>query len=480
MSDGARGARGARLTLGGQAIKFTVQLLSTVLLARLLGPGDFGTFAMAAAVTGFAALLSDFGLSTAAIQATSLSRAQRANLFWISAGIGLTLFAVFFAGAPLIESFYATSGITEVIRVMAVSFLLASMTSQFTAQLTRSLQFGRLAIVDITAQVCGLVAALLLALDGAGYWALVGQQLAVTAVVLLMSIVFARWVPGLPSRAPMKGLLQFAANSFGVQALSYASGNADSVALGKVGGADALGLYDRAYQLFKIPIQQIAAPLTRVALPILSRQQGDRTKMSRYVVSAQRAVAYVLGAAFCLGAALASPIIEIALGPNWTSAAPIFAVLALGGVFQVMGYVYYWSFLACGLTGLQLRYSIVTRALMILLIVVGAFGGAMGMAAAVSVGLAVNWAVLSAFPMRKTGLDVQAIVRTGLRATGVNAAVAGAVWVTDVFVLGALNPFLRIGIGLTLAALLYAALVWLVPPLRKDAIAIVRAARRRS
>lgn len=478
MSDGGRAARGARVTLGGQAIKFALQLTSTVVLARLLSPEDFGLFAMVLAVTGFAALLGDFGLSNAAVQAERISAEQRSNLFWISTSVGATLYLGFFLAAPLIEAFYRVEGLATVVRVMAIGFVLSALTSQFTAHLTRALSFGKLALIDISAQAAGLGLALLLAINGAGYWSLVGQQLAAAGTLFVLTAVLSRWRPLLPHRAPMRPLLTFAANSFGVQALSYVSGNVDSVALGRTSGPDALGLYDRAYQLFKIPVQQIAAPLTRVALPILSRQQSDRAVMSRYVIKAQLGMTYVLGAAFCLGAALASPVIELALGPQWTSAAGIFAILALGGVFQVMGYVYYWSFLACGLTGLQLRFSLVTRGLMIALIILGAFFGPLGVAVAVASSLALNWVVLSLFPMRRTGLDVGRIVRTGLRGIAVNVLMAVVVWCADFFLFHDLLHIARILIGVGIGALFYLVVAAIVKPVARDAKEIVHVVRR--
>lgn len=478
MSDGGRAARGARVTLGGQAVKFALQLTSTVALARLLSPEDFGLFAMVLAVTGFAALLGDFGLSNAAVQAEKISAEQRSNLFWISASVGAVLYLGFFFAAPLIEDFYRVDGLEVVVRVMAVGFVLSALTSQFTAHLTRALSFGRLALIDISAQAAGLGVAVILAINGAGYWSLVGQQLAAAGTLFLLTATLSRWLPVLPRRAPMRPLLTFAANSFGVQALSYVSGNVDSVALGRTSGPDALGLYDRAYQLFKIPVQQIAAPLTRVALPILSRQQSNRPAMSRYVVKAQLGMTYVLGAAFCLGAALASPVIELALGPQWTPAAGIFAVLALGGVFQVMGYVYYWSFLACGLTGLQLRFSLITRGLMVALIIAGAFFGPLGVAVAVASSLGLNWVVLSMFPMRRTGLEVGSIVRTGLRGIAVNVLMAMIVWGFDFIFFHDFIHIVRILIGVGIGALFYVLAAAAVKPIRRDAKEIVHLVRR--
>lgn len=480
MSDAHHASRGLKLTLSGQAAKFVLQLASTVVLARLLTPADFGLFAMVVALTGFAVLVADFGLSSAAVQASELSRQQKTNLFWINSVVGAVLFGTFWLLAEPIASFYSEPELTAIVRVLAFNFIVLGATAQFTANLTRELQFGRLIVADLSSQAIGFGSALTVALIGGGYWALVAQHLVSGAVLLLVSGAAVRWFPGLPRRAPMRNLLRFASHSLGVQALAYVSANIDSVVLGRVAGATQLGFYDRAYQLFKVPIQQIAGPLTRVALPILSRQQSDRALMSRYVVVAQAGIAYLLGAVFSLGAALATPVVLIVLGSQWLQSAGLFAILATGGLFQALGYVYYWAFLARGLSALQLRYSVLTRTLMIALIVVGAvMGGATGVAIAVSAGLALNWLILSIFPMRQSGLDTRSIVTVGLRAMALHICVSGIVACVDLLWMSELEAWIRLSIGLGLATALYVMAWYCFWPVRRDLKPVLRMVRMR-
>ena len=95
-------ARGAATTVGGQWIRFLIQLLTLAILARILNATDFGILSMVMAIAGIASLLGDFGLSMASIQARELSAAQRSNLFWINAALGALLsVGVFSVAVPI-------------------------------------------------------------------------------------------------------------------------------------------------------------------------------------------------------------------------------------------------------------------------------------------------------------------------------------------------------------------------------------------
>lgn len=102
------------------------------------------------------------------------------------------------------------------------------------------------------------------------------------------------------------------------------------------------------------------------------------------------------------------------LGPGWEGVVLPFAILVAGGVFQTMGYVYYWAFIIRGQTGVQLLSSFLTRSLMIVLILMAAPFGPAWTAGAVSLGLALHWVLLTVWPMRHTGLDIVGLVRSAM------------------------------------------------------------------
>ena len=428
MSVSGAAARGILVTLAGQWTKFALQFLGIIILARLLEPSDFGIYAMVLVFSSLATLLGDFGLSLASMQSATATPAQRSNLLWVSIVLGTTLAVLLFFLADQIAALYETPAVAGVARAMSVAFLLQAVAGQFRAELARSLRFRWIALAEVLAQVIGLLVAVALAANGGGYWALVLQQLATSTLILFVVVVAARWIPGLPSRTGgMVPLIRFAARAGSVQLLNFVTSNVDTVVLGRVSGPYSTGLYAQAFQITKLPLTQVAGPLTQVAVPILARVRGTAT-LARYVGLAQSGLAYVLGGAMILLTALATPAVAIVLGPGWEGVPPIIAALAVGGFFQALGYLYYWLFLAVDLTAIQLRVAIVSRTLMVLAIVVGASWGPVGVALGGSLGLALNWLGLTLFALPKVGVAVRPILISGFRPLIVLGPVGFAAW----------------------------------------------------
>ena len=410
-----RATRGAFATLGGQWGRFVVQLASLAILARLLTPGDYGIVSMVMAVAGLAYVVGDFGLSMAAVQAKSLSKGQSSNLFWLNTAIGLVLAFVVYAISSPLATFYGRQEIEDVAKALSVVFLISGLGAQFRAEATRQMKFVGMAYVDVVSQLGALIVAVVVALLGGGYWALVAQQITQSAITLLALALVSKWCPSWPNRrGRITGMLRFGANTSAVQIINYASSNFDSLLVGKTFGAEALGIYDRAFQLFRMPLQQVAAPITRVALPVLSGID-DNQLYNRYIVRAQLILSYSLGGVFFIAIALSGPILTLMLGDGWGAAVGIFQILAVGGIFQALGYVYYWVFLSRALTGLQLAYSVFTKSVMIALMIIGSFFGPAGVACGVSGGLFFHWLVLTIFAVPRAGVMVLPIIAVTVR-----------------------------------------------------------------
>ncbi|NMG46087.1 oligosaccharide flippase family protein [Aromatoleum toluvorans] len=465
-------ARGALLTMSGQACKLLLQFGGIVVLARLLAPGDYGLLAMVTAIVGIGEVLRDFGLSSASVQARSVSAAQRSNLFWINSAIGLLLALAVFAAAPAIAAFYGQPALQPIAQALAPTFLLNGLATQFRAQLNRDLRFGRLAAAEVGGQACGLVAGITLALRGHGYWALVAQQLGQAAATLLLLAVTSGWRPGLPSRgAGMGGFLRYGGNLMSTQLVVYLSRNIDTLLIGQRFGADLLGLYNRASQLLMLPLNQINAPATSIALPVLSRLHDDAGRYGRFLLHGQAVMLHVTVAIFAFAGAQAEPLIVLVLGPQWAPAVPIFRILAVGGAFQVAAQASYWVFLSKGLTGSNLRFTLVSRVLLIAGIVFGARWGTLGVATAGAVGVALAW-LGGLVWLRHSGAPVGAMGRNALRVMlayglcGLASAAASLRWG------GSLVERLAVGTAALAAAFVLVVAVW--PAFRRSVADILR------
>ncbi|HWI31640.1 MAG TPA: lipopolysaccharide biosynthesis protein [Microbacterium sp.] len=474
---GAVATRGAAVTFSGQIIRITVQLAGIVLLARLLSPVDYGVTTMVIAIIGVGEILRDFGLSSAAIQAKTLSAGQRGNLFWINVGIGAALTLVVAVLAVPIANFYDDDRLIAITLVLSSTFLFNGIATQYRADLNRRFRFGRLAGLEIFAQVVALGVALVLALWGWGYWALVAQQVLQALLQVLVLPFIGGWWPGLPKRGEqMKPLLTFGGGLVGAQVLNYASRNVDSLVIGRMFGAQSLGFYNRAFQLMLLPLNQINAPSTRVALPTLSRLGEQPARYAEFIAFGQTIMLNLVSFVLALSVAQAPAVIAISLGPQWGPSVPIFQILAVAGFFQAAAYSTYWVFLSQGLTTPYLWYTLATRPLVIGLIIVGSLWGVNGVAIAYAVGAALMWPVGCLWIARYSTAPVMRLFLNGLRILVVYGFAAAASFAAT-FAIPEEQTLVRILLGLAalVAALGLAALVF--PPFRRDVMGMLSARR---
>src|SRR5262249_4750258 len=165
--------RGGAVSVAMQYGNGVLQLVAAIVLARLLAPEDFGLVAILTVLTSFAPLLIDFGLGDATAQRSSITRAQVSSLFWLSAGIGFAIAVVVAVCSPLIAWLYREPRLETIAMCSAITFVLFGVSSQHLALLRRTLRFGTIAQIQISSTLVGTVVAIVLALCGFGYWALV-------------------------------------------------------------------------------------------------------------------------------------------------------------------------------------------------------------------------------------------------------------------------------------------------------------------
>jgi PST family polysaccharide transporter len=474
---GDRAARGTGVVLTTQLARTILQFGSVVILARLLTPEDFGLVAMVTAVIGIADLIRDFGLSSAAIQSAVLTDDERSNLFWANLGLGAGCALVIAAVQPLIVAAYGEPRLAPIVLAMAGIFVVTGANTQFQSDLRRKMRFGALATSDVVAQLAGIAVAVSVAAAGKGLWAIVFQQITVAVVALVINVANVRWNPGLPKRGvSLRRFFRFGGGLFATQGLTYLTKNVDNMAIGAVWGAGPLGLYSRAYQLLMMPLNQINAPMTGVALPVLSRVQDDEEVYARYVARAQLVACYLTATIFAVAAGLAVPIVAVLFGPKWDEVAPIFAILAIGGVFRSVQQIAYWIYLSRGLTGVQLKMVAWTRPIMIGIILAGLPWGPVGVAVGHSVAYFLFWVVSLWHVGRHGRVDSRMLFANARRAILLVSAPCGVVAFLATLLPVPAFAQLLIGCG---AALLFLSLVAAaVPAVRADAAVVVDFGRR--
>jgi PST family polysaccharide transporter len=269
--------RGAVATISASGVALSAQVISTVILARLLTPADFGVVTM---VTTISLLLSSFGLngfSEGIIQVEQIDHNTASNLFWINTGSGLVLAIAFAAAGTQLARFYRNPLVANVAIGLSVGIVVAATSVIHLALLKRAMRFAGVASNDVIGRVMNTAVSIALALKGYGYWALVGGIFAQQFSVALGAWTLCRWVPSLPRRTGKTvAMVRFAVKVYGQYCLLYSSQNIDNVLVGWRFNAVALGFYKKAYDLFTLTAAQLTAPLNNVALSALSRLNQDQ------------------------------------------------------------------------------------------------------------------------------------------------------------------------------------------------------------
>ena len=251
-----RSMRAGVASIASQVASNGVNLVATVVLARLLTPADFGLIAMVTVITGCTIMLRDLGLSSATIQREDVNHAQVSTLLWVNTAAGALLTLLIMGLAPAIAWFYGRPELVGVAFTLAVLSLLDGLAVQH-----------QLAGIDLAAQVIGIVVAILMALDGAGYWALVAMQIVTTAMRTALSWAVSGWRPSIVLQiSEVRSMLAFGSQLTGARMLNYVARNVDKLLIGRIWSAQDLGIYSKAFAGSVAPFQKVVHSLSRVAV----------------------------------------------------------------------------------------------------------------------------------------------------------------------------------------------------------------------
>jgi PST family polysaccharide transporter len=337
------------VTITAQGIQFVLMFLSTVVLARLLSPSEFGLVAMVTTIMGFLRIFNEAGLSTATMQREGITHAQVSNLFWTNITLGAAVTLLWCALAPAIAWFYREPRLLGVTLALCATFVLTSASVQHLALLKRQMQFKTIAKIQVAAAGAGVLAGVGMALAKYGYWSLVGMQLATPLVTLFLARFFSGWRPQLPKRdSGTRSLLGFGVHLTVSSFLWSLARGSDGLLLGRVYGAAPLGLYSRAGALLMRPIEQFLPTLGSVLIPTLSRLQDNPQRYRRALLKIYDIIAVSSFLVTGLLFAVAKPVTLVVLGGKWANAAPIFAGFTLVALYYPIGNVASWLLMSQG------------------------------------------------------------------------------------------------------------------------------------
>lgn len=416
-----RSARGGVNALGGQAAKIVLGLASLSILARMLSPEDYGLMAMVLTIVSIAEVFKDFGLSTAAVQAKTLSAQEKTNLWWLNTGIGALLCLVVAALSPLVAWFYQDERLLPITVLMSLNFLISGMTVQYFAQMQREIEFGKIALNNILSNLIGLGIAFIFAAQGYGVWALVAQGITISLASLLLCLVQTGWLPGIyRSSTSVKKFLNFGLPLMFSNLLTHFSAALDSLLIGRLAQAEVLGYYNRAYQAVRTPLNSLRSPLNNVGFSALSKKKASKEELLELAGKGQILLGYplaLLGGGF---AAASTPLVLLFLGPQWSDSVPFFAWLAIAEGLHCLALTAGWIFLTTGQSKYVFKLTLANTVIRIIFVVVGGLiAGPLGVVVGNAVSVFIQWPLAIILAGRSLRLSTRSMLLSSYRMFGV-------------------------------------------------------------
>jgi polysaccharide transporter, PST family len=371
--------------VAARGVNTIVQVVSTILLARLLNPYDFGLVAMVTALVAFAPVLIDFGTSDASIQKTHITEVDVSTLFWLNTAIGGILTVFLAGGSGLIALFFGEPALTGISLLFSLTFIFAAVSTQHYALMRRAMQFRYLAIIEITSNVIGSVVGIAMAFTGWDYWALVAKPIVTGALTAIGAWMSCPWVPGRPRLTPeVKELVGFGAGVTGFTMTDFLA-QSDRLALGYFYGAGSLGYFQNAFLVYSNLLVIIAGSLHNVATSSLSKLRNNVDELKRYWVAALSLMSFISAAIFAVLAVTGQDFVVILLGQKWEPAGPLLSIFAVRGIAHSVERTLGWLHVAAGRSDRWMRWGVFSAVCQLVALAAGLPFGLIGVAIAYTI-----------------------------------------------------------------------------------------------
>lgn len=324
----------------GLMIDNGLRMIVKLILARLLLPEDFGIIGFAVLFMGIINIFSDLGMSAALIQRkdTELKPIDYDTAFWVGIGWGLFLAIVLtFIITPISVNFFNEPRLNSILPVLSISLIIGPLSTIHIVNITREMDFKRIVVPQNVSHVAAAIIAIVMAFMGFGVWSLVFQRLLAVFFLVLIYTFGSTWRPQMRfSKVSFKKIFNFGIYTTGTSIFNYLTGNIDYLLIGKMLGAQPLGIYSLAYNVTYIIRSQIMNVTNKVFFPVYSKIQNDSEKIKRYyfkIIKYNCIVIYPIMIALIF---FAKPLVLIGLGEKWIEAVIPIQFMAGAGLVHLL------------------------------------------------------------------------------------------------------------------------------------------------
>lgn len=304
---------------GAQGVSFIVSLI----LARLLLPEAYGVISLITVFTSILNLFIDSGFKNALIQKKDADQLDYSTVFYFNIVMGVLLYGIMFAAAPLIADFYDRPYMVPYIRAMALTLILGGINGVQQAVVARRMQFKRFFYATLTGTVISAVVGISMAYMGTGVWALITQRLVNQAIDTVFLWYTVRWRPSL--RFSMKRLKPMFGYGSKLLLSSFANtlmGNMTGLIVGKIYTAELLAYYDKGKNIPNLVVQNLQAAVQSVLFPVIAGNQNQKEEVKKILRKSIMTSTYCIFPCMTGIAVCAEPLVRLLYTEKWIAMVP--------------------------------------------------------------------------------------------------------------------------------------------------------------
>ncbi|MCD7959359.1 MAG: lipopolysaccharide biosynthesis protein [Ruminococcus sp.] len=301
---------------GAQGVAFVV----SIVLARLLTPTEYGTVALITVFTTIFQVFVDSGMGNALIQKKNADQLDFSSVFYFNIVMCVVVYAILFAIAPLIASFYDDPSLTPMVRVVGLTIIIAGLKNIQQAYVSKHLLFRKFFFSTLGGTIVAGVVGIAMAYLGFGAWAIVAQQVINVFIDTCILYITVRWRPTKQfSLKRLKQLFGFGWKLLASSLLDTVYNNLRSLIIGKLYSSDDLAYYNKGKQIPNLFITNINNSIDSVLFPVMSQEQNDVTRIKSMLRRSIKTSVYILAPLMMGIAFVAEPLIRLLLTEKWLS-----------------------------------------------------------------------------------------------------------------------------------------------------------------
>ena len=441
---------GVLWTGGGQIFRNVMSLVTSVVLARLLTPDDFGVFALSVLAVEFAQLFATAGFGASIVQRQNVDALALSTLYWINIVVAVLSALLLGIAAVPISHWFGQSQLAPVLVLASLSIVISGAMVVPIALLTVDLRFRDLTIAQTTGSLSGAIGAIGLALSGAGVWALAAQPVIGSTVTMLVVVRRSGWLPRLQYQwASVRSMMRFSGQLLASNFFGFLNRSAWAAIIGRTLGTQQVGLFNLGQQVVFAPIAQFSMVVMRVLFPTLAKLNDEPAQLRAVWLRAVGTVAFLT---FPLLAGLQAALpdfVPVILGAQWYDVIPVLQVLCVVAMVQSVCTLAGSVLLSGGHGNAMVRISIASLAVMIGCLLLGQRWGLMGVTWGFAIGSLFTQLLQLSMALRRAAISLRSLA-------GALAPTVGCTLVPFLLILGmrALAPTMPPGLRLALCIVL--------------------------